>query len=151
MSTTTQPELKERIAMATEGITKGNANKVLVKSLEMYRKQREAGDLTLALILAALMAKYQCEFHFHTKSLNLHERIQTGTRESGVFRNRSGGALHLPTFSPDRITIAVPLPGNGQVKLRGKCPRVMTIWRSIAATEREMNALITIRDERKKR
>ena len=43
MSTTTQPELKERIAMATEGITKGNANKVLVKSLEMYRKQRGGG------------------------------------------------------------------------------------------------------------
>ena len=151
MSTTTQPELKERIAMATEGITKGNANKVLVKSLEMYRKQREAGDLTLALILAALMAKYQCEFHFHEKPLGRHERIQTGTRESEVFRNRSGGALHVSTFSPDRITIAVPLLGNGQVKLKGKSPRVMTIWRSIAANEREMNALIAIRDERKKR
>jgi len=151
MSTTTQPELKERIAMATKGITKGNANKFVAKSLEMYRKQREASDLTLALILAALMAKYQCEFTFQVKPLGLHERIRIGTRESEGFRGRGGRAMHIPIFSPDRITIVVPLLGNGQVKLKGKCPRVVKIWRSIAANEKEMNALITIRDEKEKK
>ena len=148
MSTTAQPELKERIAMATEGITKGNANKVIAKSLEMYRKQREASDLTLALILAALMAKYQCEFVFSVNPLNRSERIRIGTRVSDDFRDRHGNPTKITVHSPDRITIVVPLLGNEQVELKGKCPRVMTIWQSIAANEKEMNALITIRDER---
>ena len=146
MYTTAQPELKERIAMATKGITKVNANKVIAISLEMYRKQREASDLTLALILTALMAKYQCGFTFQVKPLGLHERMRIGTREAEGFRGRGGGAMHVPILSPDGITIVICNPFADDNQHR---EAIKTIWRGIAANEKEMNALITIRDERK--